>query len=956
MTRLKLLSIIACLWANIGFSQQFTKKDIIEIQYQARFMLDQYEFMLTTITSDLYNPSEIENVIYNSLHGNNRLFYNTSAVIEDDIDPRAYNKEFRKDVSVNRYLNDYNIFYNKSDDPTIHFSHLEFSEVYFKDYPYIKMRFTKEMNSYNRDVPNIPYFEKRRVVEFRIQNNNKIELKINSIVFDDDQVDFIKTEATQFDNDIDDYGSFVNQYLDLQFEIQNQEELNKRKLEFYEALDKGEQLLKSGSVIEAQGHFETAKIITGFEGISGVINNEDLIKPRQQLKKIEELERKRIEAEELERIKSQGYGYYINKLREEYSTRKFKDAKKTYEVLTSEYQNIEIPMDINVHEILEVNTLLKSLESDVLYNDINVLLKEYSNVIESNPDYPELYKGRAVIYHKKGDFNKALEDINKSIRLATNYQEAIVLRGNINTSLQKYDNAIKDYLSALALDSTKAEIYVQLAKTSFQNNKRDQGYNYILKATQMQPDNPDFHFEKGNLYLIAGEKSKAYEAYSESILKGETANPYFERGKISWQKGEKQKASDDFRAARAIGIDDNQKKFLKDLCKSIFDKGLTHQKNKEIKSALNFYDEAISIYDGFPYMLYRRGKLNYREGELRRLDPRKKPDRYYERSASDFDQMISVDESWDSAYYYLGRCYTYLREFDKAQETFNRILNIDADFHIAKMGKGINYFAKGGKKNNAIAIDELRNNYLLEYENHPEARFYLGRARINAKEFQLAIEELKKATLLRSKYGEAYVFLAKAKYLNDPSTDKYLRIIEPLAAATENGIESDSIYNMLGRLQFLYGDYKGATNSCHQSLLFNTKQDSVRVMYADLLAREFKWKEAILQMEKARKRNKNVANAEYYSNLARYYLGLEDHTNASKYCEESLKLSDNARAYFIQCCIFIDKKQFDTALEKLEQALKKNVLTSKDVSKNFYIRKINKMDEYKILFAKYLGD
>ncbi|MBU6507470.1 MAG: hypothetical protein KGI92_09525 [Alphaproteobacteria bacterium] len=62
------------------------------------------------------------------------------------------------------------------------------------------------------------------------------------------------------------------------------------------------------------------------------------------------------------------------------------------------------------------------------------------------------YNNRAWAYHRKGDDNAGLRDVDMALILAPNNAAVIETRAEINEKLGKRDAAIADYRAALKLD------------------------------------------------------------------------------------------------------------------------------------------------------------------------------------------------------------------------------------------------------------------------------------------------------------------------------------------------------------------------------------------------------------------------------------------------------------------------------------------------------------------------
>ena len=72
-------------------------------------------------------------------------------------------------------------------------------------------------------------------------------------------------------------------------------------------------------------------------------------------------------------------------------------------------------------------------------------IKEFSNAIQSDPNYSGAYRYRGWSYDQLLQDEKAIQDYDMAIRLAPNEPSFFVERGMAYSSLEQYPDAIKDY-------------------------------------------------------------------------------------------------------------------------------------------------------------------------------------------------------------------------------------------------------------------------------------------------------------------------------------------------------------------------------------------------------------------------------------------------------------------------------------------------------------------------------
>ncbi|MEM1135230.1 MAG: outer membrane beta-barrel protein [Bacteroidota bacterium] len=113
----------------------------------------------------------------------NQIFKDSKVIIEDDIDPNNLYRNKIKDVFVERYLKDLDIFYAKNQTATINFFDAEASAVQVKEYIYVEVYF-KSLFTGLHNISSKEYKTAERVATIiASKNSDKWEMEIASVVF-----------------------------------------------------------------------------------------------------------------------------------------------------------------------------------------------------------------------------------------------------------------------------------------------------------------------------------------------------------------------------------------------------------------------------------------------------------------------------------------------------------------------------------------------------------------------------------------------------------------------------------------------------------------------------------------------------------------------------------------------------------------------------------------------------
>ncbi|WP_107942083.1 tetratricopeptide repeat protein [Metasolibacillus fluoroglycofenilyticus] len=307
------------------------------------------------------------------------------------------------------------------------------------------------------------------------------------------------------------------------------------------------------------------------------------------------------------------------------------------------------------------------------------------------------YQNKSRIDYLEGNFDAALQSINKAIELNINDAFSYNLRGSIYTGLKDYGEAIENYTKAIELDRENVDAYNSL----------------------------------GIVYKTIGHYEQALENYTRAIkLNPHYKYAYFNRGLVYTELKEYRKAIDEYLAA--IEIDSRYTGAYNSL-------GNAYKNIGEYQKAIDAYTEAITLNPKYALPYNGRGNV-YRDLEK------------YDKALEDYTKAIELDPKYATAYNNRGIFYKITKEYDKAMKDYTKAIEVDPKYAAAYYNRGITY-RDIDKYEEAIedytkAI-ELDSKYIIAYNNR-------GAVYQEIKKYDKAIEDYTKAIELNPKYALAY--------------------------------------------------------------------------------------------------------------------------------------------------------------------------------------------------------
>ena len=91
--------------------------------------------------------------------------------------------------------------------------------------------------------------------------------------------------------------------------------------------------------------------------------------------------------------------------------------------------------------------------------EYQLAIDNYTKAIRIDPDYAIAYLFRGNAYHALGNYEDAISDYTMSIRIDPNYADAYYKRGIANYSKENYKDAIADYTKVIRISPEGINAY-----------------------------------------------------------------------------------------------------------------------------------------------------------------------------------------------------------------------------------------------------------------------------------------------------------------------------------------------------------------------------------------------------------------------------------------------------------------------------------------------------------------
>lgn len=169
----------------------------------------------------------------------------------------------------------------------------------------------------------------------------------------------------------------------------------------------------------------------------------------------------------------------------------------------------------------------------------------------SNSSDAFLEKGRQMM--QQGDFQGALNFLNKAIEKDPANDNALNARGVANLELKRYKEAQLDFDQAINVNPNIYKPYYNRGRNQAAQQKWKEAEDDFTKAIQLAPDTADIYFNRGVVYFQLNKFPEALQDFGKAILLNpQNHDYYYNRGTTKLRIQDIQGALNDFQQSVKI--------------------------------------------------------------------------------------------------------------------------------------------------------------------------------------------------------------------------------------------------------------------------------------------------------------------------------------------------------------------------------------------------------------------
>jgi tetratricopeptide (TPR) repeat protein len=179
-------------------------------------------------------------------------------------------------------------------------------------------------------------------------------------------------------------------------------------------------------------------------------------------------------------------------------------------------------------------------------------VQDYDQSIKLNSNYARAFNNRGVAYQKKGEYDRAINDFDQSIKLDPDYANAFANRAETYLSKGEYKRAVLDYDEAIRLKPTLEALWSGRCWTRAIVGELQAALADCNEALRLESNVATFD-SRGLTYLKMGQWDLAINDYSSALQSDpKLASSLYGRGLAKLMKGDTSGGNADLAAAKAI--------------------------------------------------------------------------------------------------------------------------------------------------------------------------------------------------------------------------------------------------------------------------------------------------------------------------------------------------------------------------------------------------------------------
>jgi lipoprotein NlpI len=157
--------------------------------------------------------------------------------------------------------------------------------------------------------------------------------------------------------------------------------------------------------------------------------------------------------------------------------------------------------------------------------DFDRAIQDLDQVIGLRPDTSKAFYNRAIAYLNKREFDRAIQDFDRVVQLTPEYAPGFRNRGNAYRNMLAFDRGIQDYDEAIRLSPAYAAAFGNRGVAYVNKGMYDRAIQDFDRAIHLKPDDGSAYRGRGSAYYDQGDFKSAAADFASAARLGR-GDPY----------------------------------------------------------------------------------------------------------------------------------------------------------------------------------------------------------------------------------------------------------------------------------------------------------------------------------------------------------------------------------------------------------------------------------------------
>ncbi|WP_138485307.1 tetratricopeptide repeat protein [Dyadobacter bucti] len=854
----------------------------------------------------------------------NKIFSDGKVIVEDDVNPEHISAKTGTDLTVERYLADFELFYPKSADRTISFSDFTVSNVKKLDYYYVKVYFKSSFKGQHSQIK-VPYRQHNRVAEVRAEQKGKKWLtyitrvgfvgdgdssqnSLNDVVL---ARDITAADSSRQTSEVESAAEIARD---------KERETEKKALEEYNRwLTEGDKAFASKDYDKALEAYTEAEKRNDFD---------DLL-PRRKIYQVKRaFEKEKQTAIDLLRE-------YLAKGNIAQKNRNYSEAVGYYKKAL-ELKPDSVALGETIRSLNQKSSVKTELDEKFNLGKYAEVIKDYSRILKKEKNNSDYYLGRGLAYVATTDLDKALKDFSQAIELDFANLAALKARADLYAMKKDFPKAAADLTSYLNIDNTAAGIYSKRAGFRILTRNVSGAFEDYSKAIELFPKNASHYFNRGMLHVQTENYPSSIADFSSAITLNNAYNEaYYNRGLSHIKLNEVGLAGGDFAQLRKLAITTEQTQQISSIAAQYFQIAFNALSQKKFQNAIEGFDHVISVLPTHAEAWYHRAKgLEGMADSLAAIES--------------YDMAILSRSDYSEAYHDRGRLWFGMKKYENAAGDYKKAFQLAPTNFRAAKGMADAYFALKSYDNAMDAYEIIKVNEKkigTALANHELASAYnnLGLCYLQNQMVTKGIEEFDRSLDKNSAYSDAYFNRGRAYELEN----NLRRAITDYKKATTLDVSNSSKYLSLGLALYKDEEYEEAIGSLSLAIEKDPAnlccQAASRSKRGDCYMLTKQYRNAIDDYVAAFQLDSATKASDALYNIGIAFLHQKQPDQSIKFLSEvGNKDRLKGQCYYAIGCAYIQQRKQDEALKWFAKSFQTGMITKSYIRKDKLLESIDR--------------